>query len=366
MDKTSKRILIAPLDWGLGHVSRCVPIIQYIVSTGHQVILAGNESQQKYLQTIFPQLAYLQLNGYNVQYATTKLAFMPKLLMQIPKIRSAIRREYLWLQEQIKIHRIDAVISDNRYGLYSTLAPCVLLTHQLHILSGMGLTVDALVQRWHYQFIQKFDQCWVVDIQENNGLSGMLAHPQYLPKLPTKYIGLLSQCADQPKTMVKQEHYLLVLLSGAEPQRSILFDMLWQQALVYDGKIIFVAGSQSAHIPTYIPAHIQYVPLASAMELSELINGANYVICRSGYSSIMDLTALDKKAILIPTPGQTEQEYLAKYLFRKGMFFSADQAQFELKKTMKQVAAFPFQKNKIDQPFLRFKSVVDDLIAALS
>lgn len=365
MDKTSKRILIAPLDWGLGHVSRCVPVIQHIISGGHQVFLAGNESQQKYLQSIFPDLPFLHLDGYDVQYATTKSGFMPKLLAQIPKIKKVIQKEHTWLQEQIKLHQIDAVISDNRYGLYSSLVPCVLLTHQLHILSGMGSWVDAQVQRWHYQYIEQFNQCWVVDVQEDNGLSGVLAHPKRLPAIPTKYIGLLSQCAEQQHTVAEQTNYLLFLLSGAEPQRSILSDILWQQALAYEGNIIFVAGSIAAAIPKHIPGHIQYIPLATGATLIALINGADYVICRSGYSSIMDLAALHQKAILVPTPGQTEQEYLARQLHQAGQFLTADQHQFQLKRIMKEARAFAFQQKITDLSFVQFKKVVDHFIATL-
>lgn len=368
MDKTSKRILVAPLDWGLGHVSRCVPLIQYIIACGHQVILAGNEVQLKYLQKIFPETQTLKLDGYNVQYSKSKLGFIPKILLQIPRIKNVIKFEHAWLQEQIKVHRIDAVISDNRYGLYSTSVPCVLMTHQLHVLSGKAAFVDSLLQKLHYKFIERFDQCWVVDMQTENGWAGILSHPELLPSIPTKYIGLLSQCAEENIAYQAEnsDNYLLILLSGTEPQRSIMSEILWQQSISFSGKIIFVEGTELVQTPALIPPHIQYKKLVHKPELHQLISVASFVICRSGYSSIMDLMAFGKKAILIPTPGQTEQEYLAEYLQEGGVFLRASQTNFNLIEITERAQSFPFCSYQKNLNFEQFKIVVDELLQELT
>ena len=137
MNKKQLRILVAPLDWGLGHVTRCVPIIRHIIALGHQVVFAGNHSQQQYIRSVFPKIDCVLLDGYNVQYAKTRMGLIPKIIAQIPRFKKCIKSEHQWLQSVLKTHHIDAVISDNRYGLYSTQVPCVLMTHQLQIQSEL-------------------------------------------------------------------------------------------------------------------------------------------------------------------------------------------------------------------------------------
>lgn len=363
MNKKQLRILIAPLDWGLGHVTRCLPLMQHILSRGHQLIFAGNNSQQRYVQTIFPSIEYLYLEGYNVAYARTKSGLIPKIIAQVPRLRKRIKNEHLWLQEIIRKNHIDAVISDNRYGLYSTLVPCIFMTHQLQIRSGYSNYVDMLLLRFHYKFIEKFSNCWVVDTEKDNGLSGTLAHPRQLPCIKTVYIGLLSQCAGKNKSINPgSEFYVLVLLSGTEPQRTILSDILWKKAIKLDKPVIFVAGSEEAETPELVPEHISFHKRLSAEDLLIAIDTASIVICRSGYSSLMDLIALDKKAILIPTPGQTEQEYLAKRMHGKKVFLTAAQQKFDIETSLINASLFPFAANKFGDSFHQHQEVVDQLL----
>ncbi len=365
MNKKQLRILIAPLDWGLGHVTRCVPIIRYILSLGHQVVFAGNESQKEYLKRSFSKIEYLNLEGYNVKYSKSKLGLVPKIISQIPRLNKTIKQEHLWLQSAIKSHHIDAVISDNRYGLFSNMVPCVIMTHQLQILSGYGGLIDHFLLRSHYRFLEKFQQCWVVDTADNDGLSGILGHPKVLPKIKTSYLGLLSQCIGKEKKN-EEESYVLILLSGAEPQRSILADLLWKKAIKSDKFIIFVAGSDNAVAPSVIPEHISFHKRLNAEELSLAINVASIVICRSGYSSLMDLLAMNKKAILIPTPGQTEQEYLAKRMHRKKIFMSSHQNKFDIQTSLINAALFPFRKNDFNSSFDHYRTTIDSFLKELA
>ena len=138
---------------------------------------------------------------------------MPKLLQQVPAILKAVRQEHEWLQEIVKEYAIDAVISDNRYGLQHKEVPCVIMTHQLNVITGMGDAADGVLRGVHYKYLERFNECWVVD-REKDGLGGKLSHPKGLPD-NAKYIGLLSQVEN---TTVGQD-YLLILLSGPEPQR---------------------------------------------------------------------------------------------------------------------------------------------------
>lgn len=352
--KNVKNILIAPLDWGLGHTTRCVPLIRYILQLGHNVLFAGNESQRAYMQATIPGITCLHLDGYNVSYTQNANTFMLKIMQQVPSILRVIKEEYKWLKKIVAEHNIDAVISDNRYGLYHTNIPCVIMTHQLQVLSGKGWLVDELVRRVHSNYLEKFDECWVVDVPEQPGLAGKLSHPDKLPA-NCKYMGLLSQL--QP-TQEDKNGYLLVLLSGPEPQRGMLSATLWAKLSDYNGRVVFVEGNKDAVEPTSIPGHITYYKLLTHDRLEATLNGADLVICRSGYSTVMDLVRLRKKAILIPTPGQTEQQYLAENLQERNWFMTKPQSSFNLHTALSTAEGFPFL-NDLSDTFDDYKVVLN-------
>ena len=288
------------------------------------------------------------------------MGLIPKIIAQIPRFKKCIKTEHQWLQGLIKSHKIDAVISDNRYGLYSAQIPCVLMTHQLQIRSGLSVHLDKILLKIHYRFIEKFDNCWVVDVAEDDGLSGTLAHPAVLPKIQTDYIGLLSQCAGtSPKKKSEETDIILVLLSGVEPQRSILSGILWKKALKSDKHIIYVEGSEAAPKPNIIPEHISYHNRLSEKELVTAIDAADFVICRSGYSTLMDLLAMGKKAILIPTPGQTEQEYLAALMHRKKIFKMVKQHKFDIQTSLLNASLFPYRSIEYGNAFERHKETIE-------
>lgn len=351
-----KRILVGPLDWGLGHVSRCVPLIRYIRNAGHEVVFAGNYDQQEYIRVVFPDMECVFLEGYNVRYARTRKGFMGRILVQLPRIRQRIREEETWLAGIIARQQIDAVISDNRYGLVHPKIPCVLMTHQLQVLSGWGMAADRLLQKIHYRFITRFRECWVVDQEKVPGLSGKLAHPDLLPHLPVRYLGLLSQCSILRS---KRNGYLLVLLSGTEPQRSLLSALLWKQVQALQQPVVFIEGSAAAATPGGIPPHIRYYKRVAGDLLQDLLAGASLVVCRSGYSSLMDLAALQQKAILIPTPGQTEQEYLARHMQEQGMQLHAAQEGFDISAQLVLADGFPYRPMPGPDSFNAYAAVLD-------
>ncbi|MEI8278797.1 MAG: glycosyltransferase [Bacteroidota bacterium] len=355
--KTSKRFLVAPLDWGLGHTTRIIPFIRYLHTLKHTVVFAGNEAQRQFISQTFPNIDTLHLDGYAVHYSKSRWAFMPSMLAQVPRLLGVLRKEHQWLLQQCATQHFDAIISDNRYGLYHPTIPSVILTHQLQILTGLGFLADNELQRIHYGLLKKFNSCWVVDVPASPNLSGKLAHPSH--PLPTaKYLGLLSQLQPTNVPTYTGDH-LLILLSGPEPQRTILASLLWQQALEHKGKVVFVEGSTSAIPPAYIPPHIQYHSQLTASALQPILSQAAMVICRSGYSTLMDLVAMHKKAILIPTPGQTEQEYLAKHLHAQGVFYSHPQKGFDLSTALFSAAQFPYKSLHLSDAHNIYKYVID-------
>lgn len=355
--------MLAPLDWGLGHTTRCVPLIRHLLSEGHRVTVAGNEAQRQFIDESFPGINTIHLDGYDVRYSATYSGFLFTLLSQLPRLLLTIRRERDWLDQQIRQHGFDGVISDNRYGLYHSKVPSVIMTHQLQVQTGMGSFADQLTRQQHYSYLQRFRQCWVADVPGVPNLGGSLSHPAVLPE-QARYIGLLSQLQPAENFTTSGDH-LLVLLSGPEPQRTILSDKIWEQLAGYNGKVVFVEGSHNKP-RGHIPAHIDYHTRLTSRGLQPLIENASMVICRSGYSSLMDLLLLGRKAILVPTPGQTEQEYLARHLHAQGVFCSMPQKEFLLDRALQLDAGFPFHKLPAgNDAYRQFVPAMDEWLESL-
>jgi predicted glycosyltransferase len=231
----------------------------------------------------------------------------------------------------VKREKIDGVISDNRYGLWHLQKPSVILTHQLGLHTGMGSAADAAVRRMHYRYLNRFSEVWVPDMPGKQNLAGKLSHPGHLLD-SVRYIGWLSQF-DQPREAAGKGEHILILLSGPEPQRSILADKLWAQAKLQQQPIVFVEGKEGVNRGD-IPSNISHIALADASTLQPLLEEASLVICRSGYSTLMDLAVFGKPAVLVPTPGQTEQEYLAHMLAAAGIFHTMEQSNASLHHAM--------------------------------
>lgn len=363
--QTPKRILIAPLDWGLGHTTRCIPIIRYLLGLGHIPVVACNKSQRAFIEEIFNGIDIIHLGGYGVTYSKWNRFGQMGLLSQLPRINKVINDEHNWLQGYVKEQKIDGIISDNRYGLYHPDIPSVIMTHQLCIQTGFGKIPDRAILKLHYNYLNRFSAAWVVDLPNKPNLAGKLSHPVQLPR-HTNYIGLLSRFESMITMHPSVEaNTLLVLLSGPEPQRTTLSKILWRQVQHYNGRVVFIEGSDNTVSPGAIPPHITYHKRLADKVLAPLLQSADMVVCRSGYSTIMDLAALNKRAILIPTPGQTEQEYLGKYLLEKEMFFCTGQSRFDLNTALNAAAGFPFKPAMLQDYYSVYRKVLDEWVSIL-
>jgi predicted glycosyltransferase len=321
-------VLIAPLDWGLGHATRCIPIIKTLLRKKCSVLLAGEGKTKALLQKEFPGLTFLHLPGYNVQYSRERWLLPFHMAGQIPKILAAIEAEQEWLQSAVKEHNIKAVISDNRYGLHHEEVHSVFITHQLLIKTGLGKLMDEILQDQNYGYINRFTECWIPDVEGEENLAGELSHPETKPEIPFHYLGPLTRFnADDHE---ESDQHLLIILSGPEPQRTLLEEIILSQIQDVSTPVMLVRGLPDADETIQTASHVKMFNHVTANELEQLIKDASLVISRCGYSTVMDLTTLKKKSILIPTPGQTEQEYLAKYLMKKSAAFCVDQEKFRL------------------------------------
>ena len=302
----NKKILLAPLDWGLGHAARCVPIIKQLQQQNNTLIIACTETQKTFFQNEISNVTYLSLFGYNIKYSI-RLSLWLKICLQLPRLCLVVRKENKWLAKYLKQNKTDVVISDNRFGFYNENVESIFITHQLNIQTPV---FKKLVNTLNTFFIRKFNAVWIPDYaEEESRLSGELSKSNAFFK-NIIFIGSLSRFK---KTMQQEKNYdALISLSGPEPQRTLLEEKLVGSLLNTNYKIALVRGS-FIEMKNRLPANFNVINIASSTQLEELFKVSEKIICRSGYSTLMDLHALDLKALLIPTPGQTEQEYLAKY-----------------------------------------------------
>ncbi|MFY0603965.1 MAG: glycosyltransferase [Flavobacteriaceae bacterium] len=301
-----KKIIVAPLNWGLGHATRCVPIIELLVKNNFTPILASDGNALQYLKKEFPELETIALPSYDISYAKN---LKWHLLSKTLKIRKAILMERNIIEHYVSEDKdVIGMISDNRFGVRSTKVHSVYITHQINVLSGWTTFFTSYV---HQRIIKKFDECWIPD-EAQSVFSGKLSESK--SKLNQRYIGILSRFKKEQR---KKEYDVAVVLSGVEPNRSELEKKLLSELKEYDGQVVFIRGVIETKQRKNVDGNITVYNYVLSEELQSILNTSEIVVSRAGYSSVMDYAALEKKAILIPTRNQTEQEYLGGYLANK-------------------------------------------------
>jgi len=322
-----------------------VPVIKQLLDDKHEVIIAGDGRVLDFLKSYFPNLKIIILPGYHVVYPGNNKMIM-KMALQLPGILLNILKEHRSLKKIVRDHNIDIVISDNRFGLWTREAFSVYITHQLMIKAPDSmLWAEPLLYRFHRWFVKQYDECWIPDLSCENNLSGDLAHKYPLPPNGS-YIGILSRFSKFNSTRIDTQAKiapdLLVLLSGPEPQRTILENIVLKDLEQHSKlKTVLLRGlpGDEAEFNT-LPDLTAYNHLNDE-ELVRLVKSSKVIICRPGYSTIMDLFVLGRSAVLVPTPGQTEQEYLARYLSAKGFFFRISQDDFNISSTVNAAKQLP-------------------------
>lgn len=335
--KDQKHILIAPLNWGLGHAVRCIPIINAFLHQGAKVTLASDGDALHLLRAEYPELTCVELPAYDINYKTANMFI--NIGPQIPKILKAIYLERQFLgtivSEQLSKCKIDAIISDNRYGLYHSKVPSVFITHQLNI-SIPNRFVQSWITGRNKKYIQKFSACWVPDYKEEPSLGGTLSHG--VDWKDVSYLGLLSRMEHRVEEKV---YDVIAVLSGPEPQRSIFEEKIIEQAKVLPHRFLIISGKPAEKKQKQLAPNIEWHSYMRTKELNKAILQSTVVIARSGYSSIMDLVKMKcTKVFLVPTPGQTEQEYLATRFYEKKQFYYQVQKDFNMALGLKTLANF--------------------------
>ena len=320
----SKNILVAPLNWGLGHATRCIPIINALLNIGYTPILASDGDALILLQKEFPDIACVELPAYNISYAKNGRFFKWKMFCNMPGIIKAIKKEQQHIKKIVAQFDISGIISDNRLGVYHNDIPSVYITHQLNVLSGCSTNFTSWL---HQKTISKFNECWVPDIIGDISFSGKLGQAKNNLK-NVKHIGLLSRFKNTNTPVV---YDYLIILSGPEPQRSLLEVKLLNEFQKTSKKVLCIQGKVAPEQLIKTLGNITIYNFMTSNELEDIINRSDSIISRSGYTTIMDLATITKKAFFIPTPGQYEQLYLAKRMKELKYAPYATQEQFSLK-----------------------------------
>ena len=323
-----KKILIAPLNWGLGHATRCIPIIDELLRQSAEVILASDGAALELLKKEYPHLPCHALPAYDIRYPFESMVL--SMAFQLPKILRGCLKEHFWLNNFLKNNKIDIVISDNRFGFYNKKVKSIFMTHQINI----SAPFQSIVNKINHYFIEKFDVCWIPDFEDVPNLAGQLSHFESMSSLKTQYLGSLSR---MKRYAVEKKYKAIIVLSGPEPQRSILekkiVEQLQKESSPLDAptQYLLVRGVTINDGFEMNCKNIEIYNYLTTKDLNQKILESEVMIARSGYSTIMDLVNLEMRAILIPTPGQTEQEYLATELMKNHIFYSQTQSELNLK-----------------------------------
>ena len=335
----------------MGHAARCVPLIKQFLADGHQVIIGADKNPLAFLKQEFPTLKTVVIPGYEVTYGEKGSAL--KLFYESVKFFNFIKEEHSFVDKIVAENNIDMIVSDNRYGLYSEKVKSIIITHQLFIKAPIG---EKIAHQKIEKLVSKFDECWIPDVAGEDNLSGDLSHLHPI-KTKHKFIGPLSRFAlKKDVTLSRVEEYdIIAIISGPEPQRTIFEQLIFNEIEKNKLKAVVVLGLPSKNViartkdEAILSSEEEIADQARNDEnvkifnhlttslLEKYIQKSKVVVCRAGYSSIMDLATLNKKAILVPTPGQTEQEYLARYHHKKDNFYTQKQREFDLGKGLIEV-----------------------------
>lgn len=348
--------LICVLDWGLGHATRCIPIINKLLQANKRVIIAGDGASLALLQHEFPNCTSYSLPPYNVSYSSDG-NLIGGLIKQIPHFAKVRYNENKAVKDIVLKERVGYIISDNRYGCWNENCKNIFIGHHLKpVLIGYFRFFEWVAEWMMLILLSNFDEIWVPD-EEGSILSGELSSLRIESK---KYIGILSRI--RPISTKEILYDVLIILSGPEPQRTALEKKLEEQISgITNRRIIMVCGIVGDIVEQKLNSCSKKVSWLDKEFLEDAISKSKLIVCRSGYSSIMDLAVCGKKALLIPTPGQTEQEYLATKLKAENVFLSVTQDELHLEKHIEEALQYKgFDKRYSSSELYIFNKIFEE------
>lgn len=320
----NQRIFFCVLNWGIGHATRSIPMIEKLRTWNNEIILFSDGEAGQVLKKSFPTLEYKELSSYKIKYDNNLFPFLSLIVQSLTR-SITIRRERKEINRSVEELNPDVIISDNRYGCYHRSLKNYIITHQLQLVSSSKWLMS-FTAFFVKRLVKHFDELWIPDL-ETIQLSGAMA--QSSGELKKRYIGFPTEKYENLKSI---ESDVLFLLSGPEPKRTIIQNQLLSIAEKLDHKMVFIAGDFTKDEYEFHRGSLEFYSRKKYEEVLPYIAGAKRIVCRSGYSTLIDLHCLNKRDIIcIPTKGQPEQEYLAKYWEEKGWITHITEDEIETK-----------------------------------
>ncbi|MBD3397092.1 MAG: hypothetical protein GF418_15830 [Chitinivibrionales bacterium] len=340
-----RHFLVSPLDWGLGHATRCVPVIRRLLEKNQRVSIAASGAPASLLAQEFPGLPIVPIVNYHMRY-TRHPALLPLAFpFMIARVYNSAKKEHARLDTIIQEHAVDCVIADQRFGCHSHRARSIYISHQLCVkMPRPFATIERIIWLRLRRAAESFNELWIPDWPGPESLTGDLTHKYPLPP-HARFVGPLSRfapCGPAPR----DRPGLLVVLSGPEPQRTAFERAVLTALCSFDGSAVVVRGTPGQNTPCHAPANVTLLPHASTDRLQQLFCGAAAVVCRGGYTTIMDLVTMKKKAVIVPTPGQTEQEYLCRRAAQSGRFVMRTQKDLDIPDALRELDSLQNRANR--------------------
>lgn len=356
------RFLICPLDWGLGHATRSAAIANILINRDHDVIFAASGKAYDFLEQEFPRNEVINFPSFRISYAKGCLTIL-KIFLKLPVILFHILKEHHQVKKLIRENNIDIVVSDNRLGLWNKNTYTIYITHQTRVLlTGLFKPFEGLLAfLMKTLFINHFNECWIPDLEKDNGLTGKLSHSTVI-KPPCRHLGWTSRFQYVHTGTSIETSPVLAIVSGPEPGRTRFEQKIIQALASINMEAIVLRGVPAGTTAIKVPENVRVYNHLDSARLKYLMQKAEFIISRSGYSTIMDLMYMKKPAILIPTPGQTEQLYLARHLKNKPLpFVFVNEKDLDLKRQVKNLkikqasSKFPSSSSGLEEEIENFE-----------
>jgi UDP:flavonoid glycosyltransferase YjiC (YdhE family) len=344
-----KHILVSPLSWGLGHATRDLPIIRHFLARGHHVTVAAEGRALALLAQEAPQCDFVELKDYPQPYSASRY-FVPKFLAMAPTMLRGIAREKTRVERLLGDRPFDLILSDNRFNVRSPDIPSFVISHQLRFMTPPHAhRFELVTEYFNYRYLRPFDRIIVPDTADPEAnLAGRLAHDlRWLPATgKVYYAGILSSTQ---RMDVPQDVDIFFSISGPEVQRVLLEKIVLDQVgRLKEDRIVITLGKPEARQVYQLSDRVAVHSFLDRAGQQEMMNRAKFVVCRSGYTTVMELAELGRKALLTPTPGQTEQEYLSRYYEQRGYFHSVSQYELDFVRDIekaRRMTGVPFPGN---------------------
>ncbi len=315
------KVLVSPLDWGLGHATRCVPVIREFLARGAEVEIAVVKSNANFFREVFPDLRQRVAPGYHIVYPRHGFNMALWLLKNGAHLNAVMRYEHRYAEEMVERYGYDILFSDNRFAFWSKNAHNIYMTHQMRIAFPPALSsLEGIGVRWHAARMKNFDEVWIPDVQDFPGYAGALSHVASSP-VPVRYVGPLSRFAGMQAGLLKGRRAdldIVAVVSGVEPARSRFENRLRDVLKQIPGRHAVLLGKPSVPYDSWVEGNVEFHTHLPTEHFAELVCGAKHVVSRGGYSTVMDMAVLGAKCVFVPTPGQYEQVVLARELSAAG------------------------------------------------